>query len=152
MDLKTHRKGMLHELKNGFSIDLTEEEYNARLPEIRKIAEDLYVNMDVLDVLEKDYKLKLLVLSIASWFGFHNVTGKELLAAAHLHNKDDLNPMKFFFMKAGWAPYYLEYEYVDEMGIPFHEVIDTFYADVEFYMDMSDQLKYVRLPNALRIV
>ena len=29
MDLKTHRKGMLHELKNGFSIDLTEEEYNA---------------------------------------------------------------------------------------------------------------------------
>ena len=30
--------------------------------------------------------------------------------------------------------------------------MDTFYADVEFYMDMSEHLGTVRIPNALRIV
>lgn len=30
--------------------------------------------------------------------------------------------------------------------------MDTFYTDVEFYMDMSEHLQYVRLPNALRVI
>lgn len=60
--------------------------------------------------------------------------------------------MKFFFMKAGWAPYYLEYSFSKDYHVPFNEVMDTFYADVEFYMDMSEHLGTVRIPNALRIV
>ena len=77
-------KGLLYEMKNGFPITMTEEEYKAKEKEIRSIASDLYVNMDVLDLLEKDYKLKLLVLSMASYFGFDRATGEDLLKAAHL--------------------------------------------------------------------
>lgn len=69
-DAVSEKKGLLHELKDGFSIDLTEEEYLAKEAEIRKIADKLTINMDVLNLLEKDYKLRLLVLSIISYFGF----------------------------------------------------------------------------------
>ena len=81
-DAVSEKKGLLHELKDGFSIDLTEEEYLAKEAEIRKIADKLTINMDVLNLLEKDYKLRLLVLSIISYFGFREVTGEELLDAA----------------------------------------------------------------------
>ena len=57
--------------------------------------------------------------------------------------------MKFFFMKAGWAPYYLEYSFSKDYHVPFNEVMDTFYADVEFYMDMSEHLGTVRIPKAV---
>lgn len=83
-DAVSEKKGLLHELKDGFSIDLTEEEYLAKEAEIRKIADKLTINMDVLNLLEKDYKLRLLVLSITSYFGFREVTGEELLDAANL--------------------------------------------------------------------
>ena len=52
----------------------------------------------------------------------------------------------------GWIPYYLEYTFKEDLGTHFHEVMDTFYTDVEFYMDMSEHLQYVRLPNALRVI
>lgn len=152
MDAKELKTGLLHQMRNGFSIDLTEEEYKEKENEIRKIAAELYVNMKVLDLVERDYKLKLLVLSIASYFGFNRVTGEELLEASGLTCPEEINPMKYFFMKAGWTPYYLEYLFKEDMDAHFHEVIDTFYTDVEFYMDMSEQLQYVRLPNALRII
>ena len=151
-DAVSEKKGLLHELKDGFSIDLTEEEYLAKEAEIRKIADKLTINMDVLNLLEKDYKLRLLVLSIISYFGFREVTGEELLDAANLQPAEGINHMKFFFMKAGWAPYYLEYSFSKDYHVPFNEVMDTFYADVEFYMDMSEHLGTVRIPNALRIV
>ena len=141
-DAVSEKKGLLHELKDGFSIDLTEEEYLAKEAEIRKIADKLTINMDVLNLLEKDYKLRLLVLSIISYFGFREVTGEELLDAANLQPAEGINPMKFFFMKAGWAPYYLEYSFSKDYHVPFNEVMDTFYADVEFYMDMSEHLGY----------
>ena len=133
-------KGLLYEMKNGFPITMTEEEYKAKEKEIRSIASDLYVNMDVLD------------LSMASYFGFDRATGEDLLKAAHLTCPEELNPMKYFFMKAGWTPYYLEYTFKEDLGTHFHEVMDTFYTDVEFYMDMSEHLQYVRLPNALRVI
>ncbi len=86
-DAVSEKKGLLHELKDGFSIDLTEEEYLAKEAEIRKIADKLTINMDVLNLLEKDYKLRLLVLSITSYFGFREVTGEELLDAANLQQR-----------------------------------------------------------------
>ena len=64
--MDTKGKGLLYEMKNGYPITMSEEEYKAKEKEIRSIASDLYVNMDVLDLVEKDYKLKLLVLSMAS--------------------------------------------------------------------------------------
>lgn len=150
--MDTKGKGLLYEMKNGYPITMSEEEYKAKEKEIRSIASDLYVNMDVLDLVEKDYKLKLLVLSMASYFGFDRATGEDLLQAAHLTCLAELNPMKYFFMKAGWTPYYLEYTFKEDLGTHFHEVMDTFYTDVEFYMDMSEHLQYVRLPNALRVI
>lgn len=36
-DAVSEKKGLLHELKDGFSIDLTEEEYLAKEAEIRKL-------------------------------------------------------------------------------------------------------------------
>lgn len=104
--MDTKGKGLLYEMKNGYPITMSEEEYKAKEKEIRSIASDLYVNMDVLDLVEKDYKLKLLVLSMASYFGFDRATGEDLLQAAHLTCPAELNPMKYFFMKAGWTPYY----------------------------------------------
>ena len=50
-DAVSEKKGLLHELKDGFSIDLTEEEYLAKEAEIRKIADKLTINMDVLNLL-----------------------------------------------------------------------------------------------------
>ena len=47
-DAVSEKKGLLHELKDGFSIDFTEEEYLAKKAEIRKIADKLTINMDVL--------------------------------------------------------------------------------------------------------
>ena len=152
MNQESLNKGLLHEMKNGYPLLMTEEEYKAKEEEIQKIAASLYMNMDILDLLEKDYKMKLLVLSIASYFGFNEVSGEELLDASSLSCPKDLNPLKYFFMKAGWTPYYLEYTFKEEAGTPFHEVIDTFYADVEFYMDMSENLTSLRLPNTLRIL
>ena len=64
---KTEKEGLLYEMANGFSIDLTEDEYNEKREEIEKIAKTLGVNMKVLDVVEKDYKLKLVVLSMVSY-------------------------------------------------------------------------------------
>ena len=58
--MDTKGKGLLYEMKNGYPITMSEEEYKAKEKEIRSIASDLYVNMDVLDLVEKDYKLKLL--------------------------------------------------------------------------------------------
>lgn len=52
-DAVSEKKGLLHELKDGFSIDLTEEEYLAKEAEIRKIADKLTINMDVLNLLER---------------------------------------------------------------------------------------------------
>ena len=144
------RKGLLQEMKNGFPLTISEEEFEARRGEISLLAEKWEVNLAALDLLEKDYRLKLLVLSMASYFGFREISGEELLQAAHLEAPGKLNPMKYFFMQAGWMPYYLEYTFNDQVGAAFHEVIDTIYVDVEFYMDMSDQLRTVRLPNALR--
>ena len=74
--MDTKGKGLLYEMKNGYPITMSEEEYKAKEKEIRSIASDLYVNMDVLDLVEKDYKLKLLVLSMASYFGFDRATGE----------------------------------------------------------------------------
>ncbi len=144
------QKGLLQEMKNGFPLTISEEEFEARKTELAALAEKWEVNFPALDLLEKDYRLKLVVLSMASYFGFRNISGEELLEAAGLEAPEKLNPMKYFFMQAGWMPYYLEYTFNDQVGAAFHEVIDTIYVDVEFYMDMSDQLQTVRLPNALR--
>ena len=57
MELK---KGLLYEMADGYRIDLTEEEYNKSTDEINLIAQRLGVNMEVLDILEKSYKTKLL--------------------------------------------------------------------------------------------
>lgn len=51
-DAVSEKKGLLHELKDEFSIDLTEEEYLAKEAEIRKIADKLTINMDVLNLLD----------------------------------------------------------------------------------------------------
>ncbi len=146
------RKGLLDEMKNGFPLTISETEFEERRGELALLAEKWEVNLAALDAVETDYRLKLVVLSMASYFGFREISGEELLDAAGLEAPEKLNPMKYFFMKAGWMPYYLEYTFNDQVGAAFHEVIDTIYVDVEFYMDMSDQLQTVRLPNALRRV
>ena len=150
--MSEERKGLLQEMKNGFPLHISEKEFEERRGELKALADSLEVNLAVLDLLEKDYRVKLVVLSIASYFGFREISGEELLEAAHLTAPEKLNPMKYFFMKSGWMPYYLEYNFSSHVGAAFHEVIDTIYADVEFYMDMSDQLCTVRLPNALRLI
>ncbi len=146
------KKGLLYELADGYRIDLTEEEYNEKLDEIRAIAKRLHVNMDVLDVVEKSYRTRLIILSMVSRFGFDRISGRQLLEASGLTHMDEPNDMKQFFMKVGWTPYYLEYEFAEKLGTEFHDLIDYFFDDVELYMDMSENLEYVRVPNALRIV
>ena len=145
-------QGLLSHMKNGFPLSITEEEYTKRAEEIRRIASTLSIRMDILDALEKDYRIKLLVLSIASYFGFDAVTGDDLLKASHLESPTNMNAMKYFFIQAGWMPHYLEYTFHPEVDATFPEVLDTIYTDVEFYMDMSEQLHTLRIPSALRIV
>ncbi len=148
--MKNISQSLLQEMKNGFPIQITEEEYNQRKEEIKQIASSLFIRMDVLNCLEKDHRIKLLILSLASYFGFAPVTGKELLQAAGLTAPHTINPIKYFFIKAGWMPHYLEYTFTDAVNTTFPEVLDTIYCDVEFYMDMSEHLETLRIPSALR--
>lgn len=48
-------------------------------------------------------------------------------------------------------PYYLEYEFTDELDTSFSDLFDYFFDDIELYMDMSEHLASVRVPNALRL-
>lgn len=48
---------------------MTEEEYREKREELGQIAARLRVNLNVLDLLEKDYRMRLIVLSLASYFG-----------------------------------------------------------------------------------
>lgn len=105
---EVQKRGLLYELKGGYRIDMTEEEYREKREELGQIAARLHVNLDVLDLLEKDYRMRLIVLSLASYFGFEKITGRELLEAACLEPKEGVNDIKAFFHKAGWMPYYLE--------------------------------------------
>jgi hypothetical protein len=105
---EVQKRGLLYELKGGYRIDMTEEEYREKREELGQIAARLHVNLDVLDLLEKDYRMRLIVLSLASYFGFEKITGGKLLKAACLEPKEGVNDIKAFFHKAGWMPYYLE--------------------------------------------
>lgn len=60
-------------MKDGYRIDMTEEEYREKREELGQIAARLHVNLDVLDLLEKDYRMRLIVLSLASYFGFEKL-------------------------------------------------------------------------------
>lgn len=146
------KHGLLYELKDGYRIDMTEEEYREKREELGAIADRLRVNLDVLDLLEKDYKMRLTVLSLASYFGFEKITGEELLKAAQLEHKEDVNDIKEFFNKAGWMPYYLDYGFNDSVKTDFHDIADYFFDDVELYMDMSEFLSYMRLSTAIRLI
>ena len=145
------KKGLLYEMADGYRIDLTEEEYNKSTDEINIIAQRLGVNMEVLDILEKSYKTKLLILSMVSYFGYKKISGAELLKAACLKSQGEPGDIKYFFIKAGWMPYYLEYEFTDELDTSFSDLFDYFFDDIELYMDMSEHLASVRVPNALRL-
>jgi len=145
------KKGLLYEMADGYRIDLTEEEYNKSTDEINLIAQRLGVNMEVLDILEKSYKTKLLILSMVSYFGYKKISGAELLKAACLKSQGEPGDIKYFFIKAGWMPYYLEYEFTDEIDTSFSDLFDYFFDDIELYMDMSEHLASVRVPNALRL-
>ena len=46
------KRGLLYELKGGYRIDMTEEEYREKREELGRIAARLRVNLDVLDLLE----------------------------------------------------------------------------------------------------
>lgn len=81
------KKGLLYEMADGYRIDLTEEEYNKSTDEINLIAQRLGVNMEVLDILEKSYKTKLLILSMVSYFGYKKISGAELLKATCLKSQ-----------------------------------------------------------------
>ena len=89
---------------------------------------------------------------MVSYFGYEKVSGAQLLEASRLLPQEDVGDMKYFFMKAGWTPYYLEYEFTPKMTTTFESLIEYFFTDVELYMDMSEELEYVRVPNALRII
>ena len=91
------KRGLLYELKGGYRIDMTEEEYHEKREELGQIAARLRVNLDVLDLLEKDYRMRLIVLSLASYFGFEKITGGELLKAACLEPKEGVNDIKGVF-------------------------------------------------------
>jgi len=145
------KKGLLYEMADGYRIDLTEEEYNKSTDEINIIAQRLGVNMKVLDVLEKSYRTKLIILSMISYFGYKKISGAELLKAACLKSQGEPRDIKYFFIKAGWMPYYLEYEFTDELDMSFSDLFDYFFDDIELYMDMSEHLASVRVPNALRL-
>jgi hypothetical protein len=88
---EVQKRGLLYELKGGYRIDMTEEEYREKREELGQIAARLHVNLDVLDLLEKDYRMRLIVLSLASYFGFERITGRELLEAACLEPKEGVN-------------------------------------------------------------
>lgn len=135
------KKGLLYEMADGHRIDLTEEEYNKSTDEINIIAQRLGVNMEVLDVLEKSYRTKLIILSMVSYFGYKKI----------LKSQGEPRDIKYFFIKAGWMPYYLEYEFTDEIDTSFSDLFDYFFDDIELYMDMSEHLASVRVPNALRL-
>ena len=149
---EVQKRGLLYELKDGYYIDMTEEEYREKREELGQIAARLHVNLDVLDLLEKDYRMRLIVLSLASYFGFEKITGGELLKAACLEPKEGVNDIKAFFHKAGWMPYYLEYVFNDSVKTDFHDIAEFFFDDVELYMDMSEFLSYLRLPMAVRLI
>lgn len=74
---EVQKKGLLYELKGGYRIDMTEEEYREKREELGQIAARLHVNLDVLDLLEKDYRMRLIVLSLASYFGFEKNYGRK---------------------------------------------------------------------------
>ena len=135
-----------------YRIDMTEEEYREKREELGQIAARLHVNLDVLDLLEKDYRMRLIVLSLASYFGFEKITGGKLLKAACLEPKEGVNDIKAFFHKAGWMPYYLEYVFNDSVKTDFHDIAEFFFDDVELYMDMSEFLSYLRLPMSVRLI
>lgn len=50
---EVQKRGLLYELKDGYRIDMTEEEYREKREELGQIAARLRVNLDVLDLLEK---------------------------------------------------------------------------------------------------
>ena len=52
------KRGLLYELKDGYRIDMTEEEYREKREELGQIAARLHVNLDVLDLLENDYRMR----------------------------------------------------------------------------------------------
>lgn len=52
-DGRDAKRGLLYELKGGYRIDMTEEEYHEKREELGQIAARLRVNLDVLDLLEK---------------------------------------------------------------------------------------------------
>ena len=81
------KRGLLYELKGGYRIDMTEEEYHEKREELGQIAARLRVNLDVLDQLVKDYRMRLIVLSLASYFGLETITGGDLLEVAGLEPK-----------------------------------------------------------------
>lgn len=58
---EVQKRGLLYELKDGYRIDMTEEEYREKREELGQIAARLHVNLDVLDLLEKDYRMRLIV-------------------------------------------------------------------------------------------
>ena len=149
--MEMEKRGLLYEMSDGYGIDMTEEEYNKKTKEIRAVAQKLGVNMDVLDILEKNYKTKLIILSMVSYFGYKKISGAELLKAACLKSQGEPRDIKYFFIKAGWMPYYLEYEFTDELDTSFGDLFDYFFDDIELYMDMSEHLAAVRVPNALRL-
>ena len=91
---EVQKRGLLYELKGGYRIDMTEEEYREKREELGRIAARLHVNLDVLDLLEKDYRMRLIVLSLASYFGFEKITGGKLLKAACLEPKEGVNDIK----------------------------------------------------------
>ncbi len=96
---EVQKRGLLYELKGGYRIDMTEEEYREKREELGRIAARLRVNLDVLDLLEKDYRMRLIVLSLASYFGFEKITGGELLKAACLEPKEGVNDIKAFSIR-----------------------------------------------------
>ena len=56
---EVQKRGLLYELKDGYYIDMTEEEYREKREELGQIAARLRVNLNVLDLLEKDYSCLL---------------------------------------------------------------------------------------------
>ena len=138
---EVQKRGLLYELKGGYRIDMTEEEYREKREELGQIAARLHVN-----------RMRLIVLSLASYFGFEKITGGKLLKAACLEPKEGVNDIKAFFHKAGWMPYYLEYVFNDSVKTDFHDIAEFFFDDVELYMDMSEFLSYLRLPMSVRLI
>lgn len=144
--------GLLNHTKTGFSLEMTEEEYEARREEIFDLAKTLSLRMDVLELIEPDYRIRLAVLSMVSYFGFDWISGEALLKAANIPHNDEIGDLKHFFMYAGWTPYYLEYRFNKDSDLEFHDLAEYFYTDVELYMDLSETFEAVRVPSALRIL